>query len=156
MDYYIITDNQRHGPYDIEQLKTIGLTRSTKVWREGLDEWTDAADVPELAALAAPDFTPPTDTAGRDYPKPIRPPMPKTWLVESIVVTLLCCLVFGIIAIVYSTQVESNYISGNYEMAEYKSRQARNMVLWAVGIWAAMAIIYLGFILFAFVMSPSY
>lgn len=79
--------------------------------------------------------------------------MPKTWLAESIVVTLLCCIVFGVIAIVYSSQVESNYLQGNYEMAEYKSRQARNMVLWGIGIGAGVAVLYIGFIVMGALLS---
>ena len=34
---------------------------------------------------------------------------PKTWLVESILVTLFCCLPFGVVAIVNSSKVESHF-----------------------------------------------
>lgn len=153
MDYYIIKDNRRQGPYSIEYLRETGLTQDTKVWREGLDGWTVAADVAELAEFALPAAPPPVDALQDSKAEATRPPMPKTWLAESIVVTLLCCIVFGVIAIVYSSQVESNYLQGNYEMAEYKSRQARNMVLWGIGIGAGVAVLYIGFIVMGALLS---
>ena len=153
MDYYIIKDNRRQGPYSIEYLRETGLTQDTKVWREGLDGWTVAADVAELAEFALPAAPPPVDAPQDSKAAATRPPMPKTWLAESIVVTLLCCIVFGVIAIVYSSQVESNYLQGNYEMAEYKSRQARNMVFWGIGIGAGVAVLYIGFIVMGALLS---
>ena len=39
---------------------------------------------------------------------------PKTWLVESILVTLFCCLPFGIVGIIKASQVESQFRIGNY------------------------------------------
>lgn len=153
MDYYIIKDNRRQGPYSIEYLRETGLTQDTKVWREGLDGWTDAAEVAEVAEFALPAAPPPVDAPQDSKAEATRPPMPKTWLAESIVVTLLCCIVFGVIAIVYSSQVESNYLQGNYEMAEYKSRQARNMVLWGIGIGAGVAVLYIGFIVMGALLS---
>lgn len=151
MDYYTIRNGKRQGPLTIEQLQEAGLTRTTKVWREGLTDWTDAADVEELAAMATeatpPPVTPPRQEANRTDP----PPMPKTWLVESILVTLLCCLPFGVAAIVFSSQVESMYQLGNYEMAEHKSAQARKMVLWGFGLGLTLIVAYVGFWLFAMV-----
>ena len=37
---------------------------------------------------------------------------PKTWLVESILVTLFCCLPFGIIGIINAAKVESKFFAG--------------------------------------------
>lgn len=49
---------------------------------------------------------------------------PKTWLVESILVTLFCCLPFGIIGIVNAAKVNSLYASGNIEAAQQASATA--------------------------------
>ena len=56
-----------------------------------------------------------------------------TYLMQSILVTIFCCLPFGIVAIVYATQVEGKQRSGDYEGAEVASNVAR---LWC---WAAFA-----------------
>ena len=38
-------------------------------------------------------------------------------------------------------------------MAQYKSNQARNMLLWGVGVGAALLIIYIGFIAFSAILG---
>ena len=147
MEYYIVKDNRSQGPLSLEYLKENGLLPETRVWREGLDGWTAAKNVPELAEAirnAAPPPVGPPD--GTERAAQQKPPMPKTWLAESIIVTLLCCLPFGIVALIYSTQVESNYIMGNYDMAQMKSSQAKNMILWGIGCGAACVILYVVFL----------
>lgn len=49
---------------------------------------------------------------------------PKTWLVESILVTFFCCIPFGIVGIVNASKVETLYNSGNIEGAERASKEA--------------------------------
>jgi hypothetical protein len=55
-----------------------------------------------------------------------QPPMPrpKNWLVESILVTIFCCLPFGIIGIVNAANVNGRYDRGDYAGALSASRQA--------------------------------
>lgn len=52
--YYIGKDNQRLGPYPLEQLISYGLTPDTLVWCTGMPGWQKAIDVPEVATLFAP------------------------------------------------------------------------------------------------------
>ena len=51
-------------------------------------------------------------------------PPPKTWLVESILVTLLCCLPFGIAGIVSASKVESRWYAGDKAGAMQASADA--------------------------------
>lgn len=74
-------------------------------------------------------------------------PQPKTWLVESILVTILCCLPFGIAGIVNAANVSSLYASGDFEGAERASTQAGKWTKW--GFWTGLIGIVLYFI-FAF------
>lgn len=60
---------------------------------------------------------------------PNRPPMPKTYMVWSIIAILLCCFIPAIVAIIYSSQVNSKYYSGDYEGAE---RASRNAQIWII------------------------
>ena len=48
----------------------------------------------------------------------------KTYLAQSIIVTILCCWPFGIPAIVYSTKVISANSAGNYAQAHEDSKRA--------------------------------
>ncbi|MEP6513983.1 MAG: CD225/dispanin family protein, partial [Parafilimonas sp.] len=49
---------------------------------------------------------------------------PKNWLVESILVTIFCCLPFGIAGIVFATQVNSKWAAGDYNGAMQASKDA--------------------------------
>lgn len=75
---------------------------------------------------------------------------PKTWLVESILVTLFCCLPFGIAGIVNAAKVESRFYAGDVEGALNSSREAgkwTKISFWisiaGVGIYA-LIIIFIG------------
>lgn len=48
----------------------------------------------------------------------------KTWMAESILVTVFCCLPFGIAGIVFASKVSSLYAAGNYEAALQASKDA--------------------------------
>lgn len=76
-----------------------------------------------------------------------RPPMPSSYLVWAILVTLFCCLPFGIAAIVYASRVDGYYNAGNYAAAQQSSDQAKKWCLW--GLFSAVAIIVLYFIFVA-------
>ena len=49
---------------------------------------------------------------------------PKTWMVESILVTIFCCLPFGIVGIVNASKVSSLFLAGNYAEAQKASADA--------------------------------
>ena len=49
------------------------------------------------------------DGPGRAYPRAERP---STYLVLSILVTIFCCLPFGIVGIVYASKVDSSWYAG--------------------------------------------
>lgn len=52
MEYYIIVNEKSMGPYSAEDLASMSLfRRDSLVWREGLDGWTEAGDIPELESL---------------------------------------------------------------------------------------------------------
>ncbi|MGB3183961.1 MAG: CD225/dispanin family protein [Cyclobacteriaceae bacterium] len=49
---------------------------------------------------------------------------PKTWLVESILATILCCLPFGVVGIINAAKVESRFYAGDIAGAEHASKEA--------------------------------
>lgn len=51
MNYWIIKNGESCGPYSIEQLAQQGLRADTKVWHQGLSQWTPARSVPALRPL---------------------------------------------------------------------------------------------------------
>ncbi|MDR2361856.1 MAG: CD225/dispanin family protein [Prevotellaceae bacterium] len=80
----------------------------------------------EMTSEPAPQPAPATT------PKKPSPPydqMPATYLWQSIVVTILCCLPLGIPAIVYAAQVEKYFMNGNIDAAYRASRNAKNFTI---------------------------
>jgi hypothetical protein len=69
-------------------------------------------------------------------PPPSNPP--KNWLVESILVTIFCCLPFGIAGIVFASQVTSKWASGDFEGAQTASREAAKWT--KIGFWIGLSI----------------
>ncbi|NOY95786.1 MAG: CD225/dispanin family protein [Chlorobi bacterium] len=81
---------------------------------------------------------------------------PPNYLLWAILTTVLCCLPFGIVSIVFAAQVNSKWDAGDYEGAERASKNARTwawvsflvalagMLIWCImvalgitaGIWA--------------------
>lgn len=145
MRQYFTTDGDRNfGPFTLEELKNQELKPDTKVWYNGLENWTPASQLEELKPLF--EFMPPLppNEAVKIEPEVVRteqqesaepeqkkviPPMPDTWLVWSILATVLCCQLIGIVGIVYAAQVESEYRRGNYDKAQEYSNNAR---LWTI------------------------
>lgn len=51
MKYWMIKDGNSEGPFSLEELTAHGLAAETKVWRQGLSQWTEARHVPEFAQI---------------------------------------------------------------------------------------------------------
>ena len=77
---------------------------------------------------------------------------PKTWLAESILVTIFCCLPFGIAGIVYAAKVSSLFAAGQAEAAEAASKSAGKWTKW--GFFAGLVVIVL-YAIFYVAMMPS-
>ena len=71
-----------------------------------------------------------------------RPIKPRTWLPESIIATLLCCLPLGIVGIVYAARVNSLYNAGDYEGAENASKKAGQFTKLSAIIGIVYIVIY--------------
>jgi hypothetical protein len=80
--------------------------------------------------------------------QPIVPPTrPKNWLVESILVTIFCCLPFGVAGIVFAAQVNSKYDTGDFDGALRSSKEAAKWTKIGFFIGLAGIICYAIFIL---------
>jgi hypothetical protein len=59
---------------------------------------------------------------------------PDTWLWQSIVATVVCCLPLGIPAIVFSSQAQTAINMGNLAEAQQKAQQAKTFTLISAGL----------------------
>lgn len=91
---------------------------------------------PVAASAQAPA---PAPTARQDKP------CPENYLLYSILVTLFCCLPFGIVGIIKSAQVSSKYQAGDYDGALQSSKDAKKWSLIALLCGLAWIILYVIF-----------
>jgi hypothetical protein len=121
--YKIIgADGKEYGPISREQLKQWlaegRLNLQSQVLPEGSTDWKTLGEIPELVNAPVPPNLPqyPTFTPTGDVPN---------YLWQSIVITLCCCLPFGIVAIVYAAQVKSKVSVGDIAGAQASSSKAK-------------------------------
>lgn len=85
---------------------------------------------------------------GMPAPENNREPMPNTYLVWSVIITILCCLIPGVIAIVFSASVSSKYYAGDIEGAKRASRNAQIWCIVSIIAGIVWATLYLPLTLF--------
>lgn len=78
---------------------------------------------------------------------PGQPAQVPNYLVQAILVTIFCCLPFGIVAIVFAAQVNGKLQAGDINGAMESSRKAKMWSWLGFGIGLAIAILYLVFVL---------
>jgi|SRR5436190_6161391 hypothetical protein len=71
-------------------------------------------------------------------------PFSENWLVEAILVTLLCCLPFGVVGIIFAAQVNTKQQAGDMEGAEKSRKEAAKWT--KIGFWVGIAWIVLIFL----------
>ncbi len=49
--YFYTFEGNKIGPFSLEEMKSQNLTRETKVWFFGLDNWTPLSEVDELKSI---------------------------------------------------------------------------------------------------------
>jgi len=157
MDYHIARNNQKLGvlPEDAvrARLQSGEFLSSDLVWCEGMPAWKPAAEVfpGTVPGMSAPSAPPPPILApafAPGMPLTPRPPKPDNYLVWAILVTLLCCIPLGIVAIVFATQVDSKYALGDDAGAAQASKQARLWSILGACSLLLIAAVYLGIFIF--------
>ena len=71
------------------------------------------------------------------------PPKPDNYLVWSILVTLFCCLPFGIVAIIKSCAVDSAYNVGNLPAAQAAAAEAKKWCIIGAVSSVILSVLYL-------------
>jgi len=152
--YYYSTGGVKHGPFTLEELKKQPITPDTLIWYEGLPDWRPAKEIPELQSMFSQTPPPPPSTPQHSAAQPAMQPSsgmhrgntsynlnkpPKSWLLEAILVTLFCCLPFGIAGIVNASKVESRFYAGDIEGAIRASEEAAKWT--KIGFWVGLVVI---------------
>jgi hypothetical protein len=165
--YYVGKNGQQTGPFTLEQAQAKyangEILPTDLMWKEGTADWKAASTFSELAA-AAPSSAPvsvtptyqatPTPSSGSPYVPQASAPaaygsggvLPPggqipNYLVWSILSTICCCLPFGIVAIVFSAQVNSKLATGDIPGAMASSQKAKMWCWIAFGVGLPLQII---------------
>lgn len=145
-------DGKEYGPVSVDQLKqwiTEGrANHETKAQREGENTWQPLNQFAEFAAsfgIAAPPGpvayqgqTASTSASAFPGGKPTIP----NYLVQSILVTLCCCLPGGIVAIVYAAQVNTKLGVGDFAGAQEASDKAKMWCWVSFGVGLVVNLIF--------------
>lgn len=156
--FYIDSEGKQKGTYTLDDLRNEPIKKETMVWTQGMPEWKRAYDVVEMQPLFDVSSTtnkqfvnPPTQPVYQANSNQDIPVMPKSWMVESILVTILPFVLcgnvlslLGIAAIVNASKVEPLYHQGLFAQAiEASSNAAR----WTkITFWIAIGAIVLAIV----------
>ena len=130
--YHVARDGQEIGIFEQDVLSSKvadGTVRVTDLcWTAGMDKWVgvgqELSTVGEATPLGGgpatqdPVWSAPTGGDARGQ-------MPPNHLVWSILTTLLCCLPFCIVAIVYSSKVEPRFLGADIAGVQHASAKAK-------------------------------
>lgn len=155
--WYYSKNGMQLGPLSQEELasKAKGgeIQASDLIWREGMTDWKPLAQVPEFQGLVS-QSTPPAIGMGSvpnhqpvAYPPGYAPGTVPNYLWQSIVVTVLCCLPFGVVSIVHAAKVDSLLAQGDIVGATAASQSAKKWAITGVASWGAIIVLYFLFIL---------
>lgn len=150
MRYWLSTgDGKSYGPYDVAELQSFAtidrIDATTLICAEGGSEWVSATTVVAMGAKstatapAAPPAFP--NAVGRVW-------TPLSYL-GPIACTLCCCLIGGIVSMVYAANANSLGSAGSIAEAELAAKKSRSWLIWSAAVGAAISLIYGILVLFA-------
>lgn len=163
--YYIDPEANEVGPVEVSFFKEHNINPKSLIWFEGLPMWVEAHTVSQLEKFLnskeMPSFacsnnfididefkreTPYIKTLKDSQKSKYISPAPRTWLFESILVTLFCTLPLGIVAIIYSSRVKILWDEGIYaqsvKCSNLAGRWVKISLLVAVIFWLIYFIFY--------------
>lgn len=159
LKYYYIDDVSKLqcGPFNSNELLRRNIYPETMVWCSGMHDWTEAGALAELAFLFDSSATAPpkieeiakpfsAETHRSDEKVNVRNevqhPLPKTWLIEAVIFTFICCSPVSLIGLFFAIRVETHYSNRDYEKAEKASNRAKNWGLGGILFWPVIYVIY--------------
>ncbi len=149
-DWYYLKHGEQKGPVSSEFITELAksgqLQRTDLVWTEGMQDWLPAESAPDIAF---PSVVPPPGSTIPGQPAETVP----NYLVWSILSTVFCCLPGGIVAIIYSSKVNTALALKDYTGAWEASKKAKlwNIISLCVGLVSTL--IYIIFTLIPLLMG---
>ena len=159
MNWHYAKGGERHGPVSFAALRSMIVTgevaQTDLVWREGMADWLPAGQVAEISGVDSGPSTSPVSpaTGGIQTPQsevgiagPVAHERIPNYLVQSILVTILCCWPFGIPAIVYAAKVDGLVARGDIAGAMEASKKAKTWAWVSFGSGMVFVVLYVALI----------
>ncbi|MDE6402214.1 MAG: CD225/dispanin family protein [Muribaculaceae bacterium] len=134
--YFLNARNEQCGPVDESELIKYDVTYETYVWTTGMSGWQKAGEIVSHQFLTGNNVPPPPPGVTVNTPPKFRASTttvtsscPETYMVWSILATVLCCLPAGVVSVIYSSKVDSLWRNGQYNEARDASNKAK---LWCI------------------------
>jgi len=127
----------------MQQIQKGGVMFCTKCGKENEAGATNCAECGEVLTPAQPQTT---AAPAQPQAAPGQPAQVPNYLVQAILVTIFCCLPFGIVAIVFAAQVNGKLQAGDLNGAMESSRKAKMWSWLGFGIGLGFAVLYLIFV----------
>lgn len=124
---------------------------------EAVQERSQSAVPPPIPGAVPPPAPAPQPYNTQTPPKPAgKPaaayghpePMPKTYLIWSILSMVLCCFIPGLVAVIISTSVTTKYYARDYEGARKASERTQYWIIASIVLGVVSATLYLPLTLF--------
>ena len=152
MSWYYSKNGTQLGPVSAEELQGKAgsgeIFATDLVWKEGMADWQPFGQVAELQPGGIVAQAPSRGSMGSvpisqpaAYPSGYNPQIPN-YLWQSIVATVLCCMPFGVVAIVYAAKVDGLVARGDLAGANAASKSAKTWTGVAVGSWLVVMALY--------------
>lgn len=149
MQFFVYLNDAPQGPFTREELIGMNLTPMTPVWYEGLPDWMPAGVAPQTAPLFSPRLTnvsvsdstaahtapatgASTSNAQSAYQTATATNRPRSYLIGSIIVTVLGFTLAGIVAVFLALRTRSALRYGDYGRAERLSEQSQLWIIIAI------------------------
>lgn len=164
--YFIDSDGTAKGPVGLDHFKNNHINGHSWVWHDGLPQWVEAHTIPSIRKYMRSDlplsFS--SKKEGIDYEKErvnipslgtlpksdldiLRSRVPKTWLAEAILITIFCCIPFGVVGIIYASRVAPYWRRGLYGESIYASNSAafwvKLTIVLTIFIWVIYILIWI-------------
>lgn len=163
--WYYSKNGMQLGPLSQEELSSKAKSGEIQaydlIWREGMTDWKPLAQVPEFQGLVNPSTPPQIGMGSVPIPQPVAYPAGYTpgsvpnYLWQSIVVTVLCCLPFGVVSIVHAAKVDSLLAQGDIVGANAASQSAKKWAIAGLASWGALIALYILFFLVMMVIGAA-
>lgn len=152
--WYYSKNGIQMGPVSTEELsgKAKGgeVLASDLIWREGMADWLPLSQVSEFQGTAVVSVPPSISMGSVPIPQPaaypagyVHPRVPN-YLWQSIVVTVLCCLPFGVVSIIHAAKVDALVAQGDIVGANAASTSAKNWAIAGAVSWFVLVGGYVG------------